>query len=226
VLVKTPPLAERVEASAVAARLQCAEFLATDLQLANAMKISLMMAAIIVYFASSSTLASPVAAAPLDESTATNYAIAGSLAGPALVVLGVVVNKNSVSGPRNTAFGVLAFTGIGVAVVGPSAGRWYAGSSGWKTMAVRAAGLASIVVGASVASCNGDRHTTDSCGPSALGIPLAIAGAGTLIGTTIYDIATAGDHARQANQSRGMTLMPSVGMDNGFNASLVLRGEF
>jgi hypothetical protein len=154
---------------------------------------------------------------PRSENTALALSIGGTLAGPALMVAGVVALDNSGAidgdaGGRLVVPGTLVFTGAAMTVLGPSFGHWYAGRALTPGMALRAGGLALAAAGAvgAIGNCEID---DGNCGadPGRLAV---YAGIATFVGGAVYDIATAPRRVRERNQ-RVLAIVPTVSATGG-----------
>lgn len=159
---------------------------------------------------------------PRSPSTATGYALLGTLAGPALTALAIAASNDD-NDDLAAGLGWLAAAGY---LAGPAAGRWYAGESGAGTILVRTGGAGLLIAGLASSIC------LDSCEEQGSGPGIAmLSGAGLFIGATIYDIATAGDAARDYNRahrkSQSLTLLPLVKQSEGHTTTgLALSGSF
>ncbi|MBP9088729.1 MAG: hypothetical protein KBG15_21575 [Kofleriaceae bacterium] len=165
---------------------------------------------------------------PKSPAAATGYAVLGALSGPVLLGLAAAVpNGNRGSDQSTLGLGLLSVVGF---LAGPSAGRWYAGELGGGPLLARCFGSGLVLLGA--ASVRG--------GPENL-LPflVAVGGVGSLVVVTaIYDVATAGDRAREYNRnhrSRGganLTFAPLVQRSEGRTGTmgtttgLMLGGSF
>ncbi len=143
------------------------------------------------------TLVPPVEAK--SESTALWYAIGGTLAAPLLFsAIGSTQNENVVV-PG-------AILGVGLMMVGPSFGHFYAAGRFKVTtgMGIRVVGSA-VGLGAGLAVTSGENCTRntdgpdDFCGLGGFALAMAVVG-GSLVVGTIWDLATAGQAARNANE--------------------------
>jgi len=146
-------------------------------------------------------------AAPQDdevsESTALMIAVGGTVASYGMFVLAANVDDH-------TARRTLIAIGAGGVLIAPSAGRWYAGSAGWRGLGLRLGGAATVVLAAVVALSECGLFSSDRCEPSG-GVVLGIAGAGLWVGGTIDDIVMAPRDARRHNERlRQVTLVPLV----------------
>ena len=104
--------------------------------------------------------------------------------------------------PSGTAKTFILSTDIAAWLVLPSLGHFYADDWHSTGLAIRAAGLAAIVLGYSA-----DRSCDDEpCGGSIL---LGV-GALTVVTGTIYDIATAGEAAHDYNRAHHVSIAPTV----------------
>lgn len=159
---------------------------------------------------------------PLSPSTATGYALLGTLSGPALTALAIAAGD---SGNEDLAIGLGWLAAAGY-LAGPSAGRWYAGETGAGTILARGGGAALMIGGIAASIC------FDSCSDEGSGPAMAmLAGAGLFVGATIYDIATASDAARTYNRAhrnnKSLALLPLVKQSEGHTTTgLALSGSF
>jgi hypothetical protein len=163
------------------------------------------------------------------ESTATLLAIGATTGG--FLAIGMA------SGDHDGGSPTLGALGVGLLLIGPSAGHIYAGENGHAIRAslLRSAGVLAMLVGAvtltSVAAsdcefeCSSSQRGDRRRGAWLLGI-----GAAVYVGTTIYDLVDAGSAARRENtrHARAMMFAPSVvGTRSGGAAPAVsLAGRF
>lgn len=150
--------------------------------------------------------------------TATGLAIGGTVAGFALMAAG-----------GNAESEELSWLGLGVAVVGPAAGHFYAGEPGHGvlTSTLRAASIASFAVGFDMSFCLFDCSDV-SVAQRRTGDLLVFAGLGMYAATTIYDLVDAHQAAGRANRRRAATAAPALlrTPDGGQAPGLVLAGSF
>ncbi len=138
--------------------------------------------------------------APLkSESTALWYALGGTLAAPLLfAVIGGTSNDNLII-PG-------AVVGVGLMLVGPSSGHFYAEGRFKVTtgMGIRVIGTA-VGLGAGLALASTENcdhvadHPYDNCGLGAFALTMLVVGGSLGVGT-IWDLATAGQAARNVNE--------------------------
>lgn len=154
----------------------------------------------------------PVIDGPKSTGTAVGLSLGATFIPPlvASAIAGDNENRND-----TLVYGLL----IASAVIGPSAGRIYAGDFFTAGLGIRAAGMTAILVGA-----NGDRSTDDAVGYIVLG-SLA------LLGGAIADIAGTGAAVREYNfEHAKRTMMPMVAPTMGPNgttgAQLGMSGTF
>ena len=141
----------------------------------------------------------PPPAESKSESTALWYSIGGTLAAPLLFsAIGSTSNKD--------VFVTGVIVGTGLMMVGPSFGHFYAAGRFKVTtgMGIRVIGSA-VGMGAGLAVATGEncsKHTDgqeDPCGHGGFVLAMTVVG-GSLIVGTIWDLATAGQAARNANE--------------------------
>ncbi|MBC7977026.1 MAG: hypothetical protein H7138_18780, partial [Myxococcales bacterium] len=108
------------------------------------------------------------------------------------------------------------------ALIAPSAGNWYAGSSSLPWLGMRAAGTLSFMWGVAEAFSFSD---CGECGDRNNAVPLAILGGlGTFIAGTIVDIATAPSAVRRHNRELSRLIVAPTVHDGG--AGVMLGGAF
>lgn len=136
---------------------------------------------------------------PDDKSggTATALAIGGTLGGFGLMALGGQLESEP-----------LAYAGLGVFVVGPAAGHFYAGEAthGLVTSGVRAAGIATFAVGFDMSFCIFECEPTDE---RRTGEALAFVGLGIYAAATLYDVIDAHQAADRANRRAAARALPA-----------------
>jgi len=124
-------------------------------------------------------------------------------------------------------------------LIGPSTGRWYAGSTGGGSLALRGlsgvsmfAGLV-MILGEEEFDCLGYNDTQCAAAQKEhdrngnIAAVLLIGGAATWVSTSIYDIVMAGHDARVYNREHAMHLAPMIGSTSGHRTTgLVLEGRF
>lgn len=164
---------------------------------------------------------------PKSPSTATGYAALGILSGPVFLGLAVAVGDGGSEGLA-TGLGLLSAFGF---LAGPSAGRWYVGELGGGPLIARGLGAGLMLGGVAASFC------WDNCGDNSSAETAIFAGLGLYVGATIYDLATAGDVAREYNRnhrrsSTNLTFAPMVkrsegpGGLTGTTTGLMLGGSF
>jgi hypothetical protein len=152
---------------------------------------------------------------PKSIATATQLAVAGSLLGPVIAGVGFFAS--------DTTNADLVAVGLGVSILAPSAGHWYANELGSGPMAVRAAGGAIVGAGALYYSfgkfcdsCfnNKDKNDQTATNIKSDGEAIMIAGVAIVVAGSIYDIATTGDAVTRYNQKHSvlssMTVAPMI----------------
>jgi hypothetical protein len=157
----------------------------------------------------------PAQPARKSGATATGLAIGGTLAGMGLLALGGGTDSDP-----------LAWAGVGVLAVGPSAGHFYAGETGHGliTSGVRAASMAAFVAGFEMSFCIFDCEQTDT---RKAGTVLAFAGIGAYWAATIYDVVDAHQAAGRANRRNAAALPALLTTPDGQRApGLVVAGSF
>lgn len=151
-----------------------------------------------------------VASEEKSESTAVSLSVAGTLLPIALFATAAAAD-DSANGEVDD---VLVIGGLAAAVVGPSAGHWYAGRTITGGMVARAAGGTALFLGIGVALGDAFDHDDDEGGDGdgALAAGLMFGGMAAVVGGVIHDIATADDAARAYNQhhARRFTVTPTV----------------
>lgn len=144
----------------------------------------------------------PQSQLPIAEVKSPHTALGISLG---VTMAGIVLG--SVSASRGHA--PLAFSGLGLASIGPSTGRWYSGSIGAGSLALRALGGLSTVTGIAVLVAAGE---ADSPGDYAVGagLGLFVAGTSLWVATSVYDFIRAGREARSYNRARALRVAPML----------------
>jgi FtsH-binding integral membrane protein len=149
--------------------------------------------------------------------------VIGTLVGPGVLLLAVAASNNRSNNDGLTQ--ALVFTGLTAMLLGPSAGRWYAGETGAGQIALRGAGVSLMFVGAIASICL-DSCSGDNTGPGVL----ILGGLGLFVGSTIYDVATAGDAARRYNHmhhGQQFSIAPTYNKRDGVTTSgLMVSGSF
>lgn len=166
-------------------------------------------------------------AAGKSATTATVYAVVGTALPIAMLGAGFAL-RNGSDHEKELALGLTLAGGLGL-VIGPSAGNVYAdgGTAGLAGTAVRL--VVFTGVGAVVDLRDEVRHWNQSClfasdtGCNALDIPeektpkldvavdtALITGGALVAATVVWDIATAGKHAREFNRVHSIAMTPSL----------------
>jgi hypothetical protein len=164
------------------------------------------------------------AAPARSESTATLLAVGATAAGFGLLAL-----ATHRDGGDDTLTSALAWSGLGLVVVGPSAGHIYAGEGGHALgfSALRLGSLAALGVGL-IASLN-ECDVVGPCQDGSKGGARALMAAGAIgyVGLTIYDIHDASAAVRRAS-ARALALTPAPLRTPGGRTApgLVLAGSF
>lgn len=163
------------------------------------------------------------------ESTAVWYSVGGTLAAPLLFSAIGSTSSDNVVVPG-------AILGIGLMMVGPSLGHFYAAGRFKVTtgMGIRVIGTA-VGLGAGLALASTEKCSPatewsgESCGQGGFALAFLVVGGSLAVGT-IWDIFTAGDAARAANQRAARVswhaaplVMPSP---NGTVTGLAVGGSF
>lgn len=161
----------------------------------------------------------PDARAPEHKSgeVATGLAIGGTLAGFGLMAAGGALESES-----------LTWTGLGVALVGPSAGHIYAGEGrhALVTSSLRAGSFGMFAVGFSMSFCIFDCEDK-SVSERRNGELLAFGGLGLYVATTLYDIVDAHQATRRANRAAAAAAPAVLTSPDGNRApGMVLTGAF
>ncbi len=162
---------------------------------------------------------------PKSPSTATGYALLGVFSGPVFMGLAAAAAGDNGDNGVTTGLALLSVFGF---LAGPSAGRWYVGEIGGGPLIARGLG-AGLMLGGVVASI-----CWDNCGDSSGAETAVIAGLGIYVAATLYDLATAGDRAREYNRNHrsgtgtNLTFAPMVTRREGPAATtgLMLGGSF
>lgn len=139
---------------------------------------------------------------PIEEVKSPDTALGISLG---VTVAGIVLG--SVSASRGHA--PLALSGLGLASIGPSTGRWYSGSIGAGSLALRGLGGLSAVTGVAVLVAAGE---ADAPGNYAIGagLGLFLAGTSLWVATSVYDFIRAGRDAQSYNRARAFRVAPML----------------
>lgn len=139
---------------------------------------------------------------------------------------GVLLPIVLVGAARETnATGPLVLATTGAIIFGPAAGHWYAGESGGIGIALRTVGLSAAFIGF-VSAANADCETQSCTDDSDRAAKIALAGAALVVGSTIYDIATAGRAARRYNASHIVVAPAPVSTGGPPGLGLAVGGTF
>lgn len=139
----------------------------------------------------------------IDETTALHLSLEATALSWAVVLVATAADQSH-SDEVNA-------VGLAGAVVGPSVGHWYAHSFPTAGVAVRALGVAAVLLGSEARDEGSDAGTA-----------LVVAGAGLVAASTVYDILTAPRRARQYN-GRVVSVAPVI---RGDGAQLAIIGRF
>ena len=154
----------------------------------------------------------------VSEGTALAIALGGTAASYGMLILGAEMED------RGNAGHTLATIGAVGTLIAPSAGRWYAGSGGWRGLALRLAGVgtSALALGALLSEC--PLFSEHSCNPAGAAV-LGIAAAGLYVGGTIDDIVMAPRDARAHNERlHPIALVPLVRpADHGLGLAALAR---
>jgi hypothetical protein len=138
-------------------------------------------------------------------------------------LLGVAV---AIGGAANGS-GSVALVGVGAMALGPSLGRWYAGSAGAGSLALRTASGFAVAYGFVLIVRAGDCEGICNDTHESLGTALFLGGLGVWAGTTIYDVVMAGREADEWNSRHAIRLQPATISMAGHQAvGLALGGRF
>ncbi len=163
---------------------------------------------------------------PKSPSAATGYALLGVLSGPVFMGLAAAAADNNGDNGVTTGLALLSVFGF---IAGPSAGRWYVGELGGGPLLARGLGAGLMLGGAVATIC------WENCGDTSSAETAIIAGLGIYVVATLYDVATAGDVAREYNRNHrrstgpNLTFAPMVKRSEGTAATttgLMLGGSF
>ena len=167
----------------------------------------------------------PVQTDSKDEDSALERAIAGSLIGPAMIVLAF----NMPQGQLSNLAPLIGVTGAVAVVLGPSAGDWYTGRSSFAPTFARSVGVAMMIGSAAYAYGTGWCDDNGCQTSRSMVITTLAAGGALVIGGTIYDIVTARSGARDYNRAHASTLQwtPMLSRTtNGTTTGVALSGSF
>jgi hypothetical protein len=163
------------------------------------------------------------AGAPLSEGTALALSLGGTVVSWGLLgAAHYVYDKN---GQATAMMGLVGGFGI---VAAPSAGHWYAGTRGTRGLAVRLAGVATLLAGAvyKETECPLFSFGHDD-GPPCIpqrGSNVLLVGLGLVLAGTIDDIVTAPSRVRRHNER--LSNLAIAPMLTGSSAGLALGGRF
>lgn len=161
-------------------------------------------------------------------STAIGLSLGATLGGVALIGIGVAAQNPSVA---------IVGGGLGL-LLGPATGRWYAGEAGGLGILLRTAGMTGMILGFvrlygdEDYDCIGDDPACEAKADALerrepIDEALAIGGGALIVGSAIYDIATAGRAANRWNAEHHVTVAPTVLSSGGRQAAgLVIGGTF
>ncbi len=151
------------------------------------------------------------------EVVATTLSIAGTLAGPALIVGATACcDGPSATTPYYRDFWPMMGAGVAAMTIGPSLGEWYAGKAWSRGLAVRVVGGGVLAIGASMFVQN---VFSDGNGADA-GALLVLAGGGAIVAGTGLDIWDAHTAVREHNARRKLAVVPTA------NRGLAVVGTF
>jgi hypothetical protein len=137
-------------------------------------------------------MSAPPAPAPRkSESTATLLALGTTAAGLGTIYLGAQGNN-----------GGLAWAGVAITLIGPSAGHIYAGETGHAAQLslLRIGGFATFVYGLVQATTRTDCYDSYACDDPNDGEGAMWLGGAVVVGATLYDFVDASKAARRANR--------------------------
>ncbi|HEY3807798.1 MAG TPA: hypothetical protein VGL61_34675 [Kofleriaceae bacterium] len=162
-----------------------------------------------------------MADASKSETSALALSELGAVAGPALIVGGGAWFAHT-NGPGQPVAFATVVTGVAAAVALPSLGHWYAGDRDVTQLLTRGAGAA-LMVGGFAGALEAPWSDND---PS--GLVVAAIGAGIIIASSIYDVATAPRAARQYNARRhSLIVTPApLATDRGMVSGFAVAGSF
>jgi hypothetical protein len=169
----------------------------------------------------SSAPAAPAADAGKSETSALAWSELGAIAGPVLVVGGGAWFAHTSGASQAVALGTVV-TGVAAAVALPSVGHWYAGDRDVAQLLARGAG-AMMMVGGFAGALEAPWSNND---PS--GLVVAAIGAGIIVASSIYDIATAPRAARRYNSRRHLLIVTPALLptDRGTASGFAIAGSF
>ncbi len=142
-----------------------------------------------------------------------------------VVSVGATVAPILVGAASGDASSAVLLMGGGL-LLGPSAGHWYAGEAGWRGLAIRSAGFATMAlviddVGGCLIGDGGEEGKNCDRANTAF-----MVGAGMTIAGVLYDIGTAGSAARRHN-TRTVQIAPTmVSGTRSTGAGLGISGAF
>ena len=142
------------------------------------------------------------------EALATTMSLAGSVAGPALI-LEATACCDGYQNPRENYVKPMIAAGVGLMVLGPSAGEWYAGKTITRGMKWRlGGGLAATLGGAMIVQ---SLFSDPNAASVLIAGGLAFGGAGAFVVGTGLDVADAHSAVREYNESRHHTAIVPTG---------------
>ncbi len=119
----------------------------------------------------------------------------------------------------------LGYATVGAIILGPASGHWYAGEAGGYGIGLRFLGTAVAFAGFATA-VNSDCETQSCTDDSNRAAYIALGGAALVVGSTIYDIATAGRAARRYNASHIVVAPAPVSTGGPPGLGLAIGGTF
>ena len=119
----------------------------------------------------------------------------------------------------------LGYATVGAIILGPASGHWYAGEGGGWGIGLRFLGTAAAVGGFFAAS-NNDCETQSCTDDSNHAAYIALGGAALVVGSAIYDVATAGRAARRYNASHIAVAPAPVSTGGPPGLGLTIGGTF
>ena len=177
------------------------------------------LVALVVLCAMRVASADPGTPAPPPDQKSEQTAIVLSLS------TGVLLPIAMVGATRSGGSVALGTATVGAIILGPASGKWYAGESGGLGIGLRFAGSL-VAVGVFVAAINNDCETQSCTDDSNRAAYLALGGAALVVGSTIYDIATAGRAARRYNASHIVVAPAPVSTGGPPGLGLTIGGTF
>lgn len=118
-------------------------------------------------------------------------------------------------------------TGVFALLLGPSAGRWYAGDGSLAGLGLRVLGGATALAGAALEAQRACDDDSTSCSVDGGAVALVVTGAGLWIGSTVVDTVLAHRSARRWNERHAVTVSPTAfATGSGTSTGLVVTGRF